>query len=177
MESRVAKQPVTIPSGVSIDINGTILTVSGPNGKIGFDLTAEVEAKIEENLLLFKVADGARSAAMAGTARSLAANNVIGVTEGFVKNLKLVGIGYKSALKGRDLNLEIGLSHNVLYKAASDITFEVIKATTVIVKGIDKQRVGQVAAEIRALRPPEPYKGKGIRYENEIVILKEVDKK
>ena len=177
MYSRVAKQPVNIPEGVTAKLDGTMLTIKGPKGELSFDVTDQVKIDIEDKEIKFGVSDLARTSAMAGTARSLAANNIKGVTEGFEKSLKLVGIGYKSALVGQDLKLEIGLSHDVLYKAKDGVLFEVVKATTIIVKGADKQRVGQVAAEIRSLRPPEPYKGKGIRYEGEQIILKEVDKK
>jgi len=173
--SRVAKNPIKLPSGVDLNISGSQLNVKGPKGKLALDMHAGVS--LAENDGTFVVQpDGDKNMAMAGTFRALIANMVEGVSTGFQKKLQLVGVGYRAQLQGSKLNLALGFSHPVVYNAPEGITIETPTQTEIIVSGCDKQKVGQVAAEIRSYRPPEPYKGKGVRYADERVVRKEAKK-
>lgn len=175
--SRIAKSPVTILSGVTVDIKGQTVTVKGPKGTGSIELNDAVEVKNDNGSLLFAPKKDDSSMPITGTMRSLVNNIVIGVTQGYEKKLLLVGVGYRASLQGKDLKLALGFSHDVIYKAPEGVTFEVPKnQTEITVSGIDKQRIGQVCAEIRAFRPPEPYKGKGVRYADERVFRKEAKK-
>lgn len=176
--SRVAKKPIVIPSGVEINITEGNLKVKGPKGAMELNLVEGVEVKKEDNQLIFGIEDGSDATyAIVGTTRSLANNIVDGVTKGFEKKLTLIGVGFKAQAQGKVLNLALGFSHPIKFNIPEGITIETPSQTEVIVKGIDKQLVGQVAAKIRAYRPPEPYKGKGVRYEDEVVVKKEGKKK
>ncbi len=176
--SRIANKPVEIPSGVDVTISGQSVTVKGKNGEMSFDVNDKVEVSQNDNVLNFKGREGvANSVAMAGTMRSITNNMVIGVSTGFEKKLELIGVGYRAQAQGKTLNLTLGFSHPVNYAVPDGITVETPSQTEIIVKGADKQSVGQVSAEIRAYRPPEPYKGKGVRYSDERVIRKEAKKK
>ena len=176
--SRVAKEPVELPQGVEFNQSGTAVSVKGGNGTLSMELNSEVELVQEENLIMVKARSGSRfSAAISGTTRALLANMIVGVTRGFEKKLELKGVGYRAISEGKKLNLTLGFSHPVVFEVPDGITVETPSQTEVIVKGNDKQRVGQVAAEIRAFRPPEPYKGKGVRYADERVVMKEAKKK
>lgn len=176
--SRVAKNPVEIPSGVEVKLSGDSIEVKGGKGSLKLELHRSVEAKQEGNVLLFAPRDGAKqSRAITGTMRSLVANMVTGVSQGFERKLELVGVGYRAQAKGSVLSLSLGFSHPVEYPVPTGITVETPTQTEVVVKGIDKQQVGQVAAEIRRFRQPEPYKGKGVRYSGEAVRRKEAKKK
>ena len=176
--SRIANQPVEIPSGVEVKLNGQSLTLKGGNGELAIDIHDIVNIKQEDNSLLFSgKEDKPNSDAMAGTMRSLVNNMTIGVSAGYEKKLQLVGVGYRAAVQGNKLDLSLGFSHPVKYDIPADIKIETPSQTEIIVKGADKQKVGQVSADIRAYRPPEPYKGKGVRYADERVIRKEAKKK
>ena len=176
--SRIAKQPVELVSGVEVSINGQTVTAKGKQGNLSIDLHDTVSVKQEDNALLFSANDDSKgSMAMAGTMRSLVNNMVVGVTEGFSKQLQLVGVGYRAQMQGNVLDLSLGFSHPVKYTIPEGITIETPSQTEINVKGADKQKVGQVCAEIRAYRPPEPYKGKGVRYSDERVVRKEAKKK
>ncbi len=176
--SRVAKKPVELPSGVEVKINGQAVTVKGSKGSMDREIHGSVEVKQEDNVLTFTAKDGSKaSMALAGTSRALVNNMVTGVSQGFEKKLQLVGVGYRAQAQGQKLNLTLGFSHPVDYPVPEGITVETPSQTEVVVKGIDKQKVGQVAAEIRAFRPPEPYKGKGVKYDDEIIVRKEAKKK
>ncbi|GAA0676120.1 MULTISPECIES: 50S ribosomal protein L6 [Rheinheimera] len=176
--SRVAKAPVTVPAGVTITLNGQNLTVKGKNGELTLNVNPAVEVVVEGNVLRTTPRDGIANAdAQAGTARALINNLVIGVTEGYTQKLELVGVGYRAKAEGKVLNLSLGFSHPVAFEVPAGITIETPSQTEVLVKGSDKQLVGQVAANIRAYRKPEPYKGKGVRYANENVRRKEAKKK
>ena len=176
--SRVAKAPVEIPQGVEFNQSGTTVTLKGSKGALSLELNSEVEVKQEDSLLSLSPRSGSRFAtAVTGTTRALLANMVKGVTEGFEKKLALVGVGYRAQAQGNKLNLTLGFSHPVVYDVPEGVTVETPSQTEVVVSGMDKQRVGQVAAEIRAFRPPEPYKGKGVRYVDERVVMKEAKKK
>jgi large subunit ribosomal protein L6 len=176
--SRVAKEPVELPQGVEFNKSGTTVSVKGGNGSLSMELNSEVELAQEDNMITVKPRSGSRfSNAIAGTTRALLANMVVGVTSGFEKKLELKGVGYRAITEGKKLNLTLGFSHPVVFEVPDGITVETPSQTEVIVKGNDKQRVGQVAAEIRAFRPPEPYKGKGVRYADERVVIKEAKKK
>lgn len=173
--SRVASNPIKLPAGVDINIAGSLLKVKGPKGSLDLKLHSGVRLDESGGEYLVKPA-GDKHVAMAGTFRALVNNMVIGVTEGFQKKLQLVGVGYRAQLQGSKLNLALGFSHAVVFNAPAGITLETPSQTEIIVRGCDKQQVGQVAAEIRAYRPPEPYKGKGVRYADERVIRKEAKK-
>ncbi len=173
--SRVAKNPIKLPSGVDINISGSQLKVKGPKGNLELVLHPGVSLAENDGEYLVK-ADGDKNLAMAGTFRALVSNMVTGVTEGFQKNLKLVGVGYRAQLQGNTLKLALGFSHPIEYDAPEGIKIETPSQTEIIVSGCDKQKVGQVAAEIRSYRPPEPYKGKGVRYADERVVRKEAKK-
>jgi large subunit ribosomal protein L6 len=176
--SRIANKPVTVPAAVEISINGQQLTVKGPKGTLEHNIHGLVEVAQENGELNFRARDGSKAAnALTGTTRSVASNMVVGVSDGFEKKLELVGVGYRAQAKGDILNLTLGFSHPVDYRLPQGITAETPSQTEIVVKGTDKQQVGQVAAEIRAYRPPEPYKGKGVRYSDEVVIRKEAKKK
>ena len=176
--SRIAKAPVELPKGVEVTLSATSVSVKGSKGQLSMALNSEVELKQEDNELVVKARSGSRFAtAIAGTTRALIANMVEGVTDGFEKKLELVGVGYRAQAQGKTLNLTLGFSHPVVFEVPDGITVETPSQTEVIVRGTDKQQVGQVAAEIRGYRPPEPYKGKGVRYADERVQLKEAKKK
>ena len=176
--SRVAKSPVAIPAGVEIKRDGQGLIIKGPKGQLELVVHNNVEVAQEENVLTFAPRDGAKhSRALAGTTRALVNNMVTGVTVGFMKKLQLVGVGYRAQAKGNSLTLNLGFSHPVEYNLPTGVTAETPTQTEILVQGIDKQLVGQVAAEIREFRRPEPYKGKGVRYADERVRRKEAKKK
>jgi len=176
--SRVAKRPVALISGVEVDLKGNSLTVKGPKGSLSLECHSEVEVKNEDSTLAVAARSGSRFArAMAGTTRSLINNMVTGVSSGFERKLELVGVGYRAKAQGQKLNLTLGFSHPVSYEVPKGITVETPSQTEILVKGIDLQQVGQVAAELRDFRPPEPYKGKGVRYSDERIRLKEAKKK
>jgi len=173
--SRVAKKPIALPKGVELKLAGEAVTVKGPKGTLSFTLPAGVEVNVNgsEVLLASKDADTTK---FAGTARAVLANMVKGVSEGYERKLELVGVGYRAALQGKDLNLSLGFSHPILFKAPEGITITAPTQTEVLIAGADKQRVGETAAKIRAFRPPEPYKGKGVRYAGEKITIKEAKK-
>jgi len=171
--SRIGKSPIEVPGGVSVSISPGRVMVNGPLGELTQQVPQRI--KVEESdgrLLVTRPTERGEDRALHGLTRTLVANMVEGVTKGFSKSLEIQGVGYRASLRGADLELNVGYSHPVVKKAPQGITFEVPQPTQVIVKGIDKQKVGQVAAEVRAVRPPEPYKGKGIRYEGEYVRRK-----
>jgi len=176
--SRIAKEPVELPKGVEFKQNGNIVTLKGGNGELSVEMNSEVLLTQDENSLTFSPRSGSRFAvAVSGTMRSIVANMAKGVSEGFERKLELVGVGYRAQAQGKKLNLSLGFSHPVEYTVPEGITVETPSQTEILVKGADKQKVGQVCAEIRGFRPPEPYKGKGVRYAGERVILKEAKKK
>lgn len=176
--SRIAKNPVELPSGVTVDLKGQLVTIKGSKGELKQDIHASVEVNVEDGKVTFKAREGvADSNAMSGTMRSLVGNMVIGVSQGFEKKLLLVGVGYRAKAQGKVLDLTLGFSHPVNYQLPEGISIETPSNTEVIVKGIDKQLVGQVAANIRAYRPPEPYKGKGVKYADEVIRRKQAKKK
>jgi large subunit ribosomal protein L6 len=174
--SRVAKTPVEIPAGVELKLTGQHIAVKGNNGSLELTVHDTVAIKQDDNILSFE-GKNAKSTAMAGTMRVLVSNMVVGVDKGFEKKLLLNGVGYRAKTSGNVLNLTLGFSHPVDYQLPSGVTAETPTQTEIVVKGADKQQVGQVAAEIRAFRPPEPYKGKGVRYSDEHVRRKETKKK
>ncbi len=174
--SRVANNPVTLPSGVEIKQDGRDLTVKGSKGTMALSLLDGINVSQEDNVIQVSF-DSDKSKAMAGTTRALLANIVQGVSEGWEKKLVLNGVGYRASTSGNKVNLTVGLSHPVEYELPEGISAETPTQTEIVVKGIDKQAVGQVAAELRSFRPPEPYKGKGIRYADEYVRRKEAKKK
>lgn len=176
--SRIANQPVVVPAGVEVKIADSTVTVKGGKGQLQLNLHPTVSINQDAGVLSFAANDGAKqSRAMAGTTRSLVNNMVIGVSQGFEKRLQLNGVGYRAKANGRTLNLTLGFSHPIDYELPEGVTAETPSQTEVVVTGVDKQQVGQVAAEIRAFRAPEPYKGKGVRYANEQVRRKETKKK
>ena len=176
--SRIAKQPIEVPSGVELSINGLELSAKGPKGSLSVTLHDSVEVKNEGNVLTFSPKDDKKSSmAVTGTIRSVVSNIVTGVSTGFEKKLVLVGVGYRAQLQGKNLSLSLGFSHPVIYPVPEDIEIETVSATEITVRGCNKQQVGQVCAEIRAFRPPEPYKGKGVKYADEQIIRKEAKKK
>jgi large subunit ribosomal protein L6 len=171
--SRIGKQPIPVPSGVEVKIEGSEVTVKGPKGTLSQTFQSDIEIALEDGVVYVRrPSDERRHRSLHGLTRTLVANMVAGVSEGFEKKLEIVGVGYRAQLKGTDLDLSLGLSHPMVVKAEEGITFEVPAPNRISVKGIDKQRVGQIAAEIRKIRPPEPYKGKGIRYAGEHVRRK-----
>jgi len=176
--SRVGKMPVAVPQGVDVAIKDDQISVKGKGGTLSLTQNALVKVSNEGGKLTFAAADESREAnAMSGTMRQLVNNMVLGVTNGFEKKLALVGVGYKAAAQGNKLNLTVGYSHPVNIEMPAGITVATPTPTEIVVKGADRQRVGQLAAEIRAVRPPEPYKGKGIRYADEKIVIKETKKK
>ena len=176
--SRVGKMPVTVPQGVDVSIKADQISVKGTGGTLSVAASALVTVKQDAGKLTFAPANESREAnAMSGTMRQLVNNMVVGVTKGFEKKLSLVGVGYKAQAQGAKLNLAVGFSHPVNIEMPAGIKVETPAPTEIIIKGADRQRVGQIAAEIRAVRPPEPYKGKGIRYADERITIKETKKK
>jgi large subunit ribosomal protein L6 len=176
--SRVAKRPVQLPKGVEATLQNGLIKVKGPKGALEWQCHPQVEAKQEDGQLLFSPKNGdARAIALTGTTRALVANMVHGVTTGFERKLELQGVGYRAQAQGTTLNLTLGFSHPVAFQVPDGITVETPSQTEVVVRGVDKQRVGEVAAKIRRFRPPEPYKGKGVRYAGERVVMKEAKKK
>ena len=175
--SRIGKKPIPIPQGVSVEVKGNLVVVKGPKGELKREFHPEITVEVKDNTIYVKRhSDAKKYRALHGLTRALINNMVIGVTQGFQKVLEIHGMGYRAQLQGQDLNLQLGFSHPVVIKPKPGITFEVQGTNKVIVKGIDKEVVGQQAAEIRALRKPEPYKGAGIRYQGEYV-RKKVGKK
>ena len=176
--SRIAKEPVELPQGVEFKQEGNVVTLKGGKGSLSLELNNEVELTHNDNVLQIAPRSGSRfSTAISGTMRALLANMVIGVNEGYERKLELVGVGYRAQAQGKKLNLTLGFSHPVVHEVPEGVTIETPSQTEIVIKGADKQQVGQVAAEIRGYRPPEPYKGKGIRYAGERVVLKEAKKK
>lgn len=176
--SRVGKNPVPVPANVEITLSASEVSVKGPLGVLRRSLVSDVSIERDGNNLLVKTTNDSKHAnAMSGTMRALLANMVHGVTKGFEKKLTLVGVGYRAQAAGEILNLTLGFSHPVAHKMPEGVKAETPSQTEVLVKGIDKQQVGQVAAEIRAYRKPEPYKGKGVRYSDEVIVMKETKKK
>jgi large subunit ribosomal protein L6 len=176
--SRIGKKAVAVPAGVTVTIEGQTVTVKGPKGELAWTVAEEVVVKQEgAELVLSKRVDSTRAQAMWGLSRTLIANMVHGVTEGFERTLELVGVGYRAAMKGPALSMQLGFSHEVDVPPPAGITFATPKQTEIKISGIDKQVVGEIASQIRRLRPPEPYKGKGVRYAGEKVRRKEGKKK
>lgn len=176
--SRIGKMPIPVVKGADVQIANTVITVKGALGTLSQDVGERVRIVREgENLLVEPVDESAEANAMSGTVRALVSNMVNGVTKGFERKLTLVGVGFRAQAQGQSLNLSVGFSHPVVHQMPEGIKCETPTQTEILIKGADKQRVGQTAAEIRAYRPPEPYKGKGIRYADERVILKETKKK
>jgi large subunit ribosomal protein L6 len=176
--SRVAKNPIDLPKGVEARLEGSALTVKGAKGTLKLDVNPSVSVTCEASQIRFAARDeGTQANALAGTARALAANMVMGVSTGFQKKLELQGVGYRAQAQGRKLNLQLGFSHPVVYEMPAGIEVQTPTQTEIVLSGVDNQLVGQVAAEIRNFRPPEPYKGKGVRYAGERVVRKEAKKK
>ena len=176
--SRVAKNPVAVPSGVDVKFDAQKLTIKGGLGSLDLPLCEDVAIELDNGQLTFKANNTSKQAqAMSGTLRALVNNMVIGVSQGFERKLQLIGVGYRAQAQGDALNLSLGFSHPVVHKMPEGVTVQTPSQTEVVLTSADKQKVGQVAAEIRAYRPPEPYKGKGVRYANEVVVLKETKKK
>ena len=178
--SRVAKKPVGLPKGVTAAVSAGSVTVKGAKGSLTLPLSRGISVAQDEQQLVVKVAEGPGGNALvpaAGATRAHLANMVTGVTQGFERKLELVGVGYRAQVQGKTLNLTLGYSHPVTYPVPEGVSIETPSQTEVVVKGIDRQQVGQVAAEIRGFRPPEPYKGKGVRYAGEKIVLKEGKKK
>lgn len=176
--SRIAKNPVALPSGVEVALSASDITVKGPLGSLTHFVLPSVVIEKEGNALFCRAIEGQPNAsAMSGTMRALVSNMVTGVTKGFEKKLSLVGVGYKAQAQGSKLNLSLGFSHPVTHDMPNGIKVETPTQTEIVIKGIDRQLVGQVAAEVRAYRSPEPYKGKGVRYADEVVVIKETKKK
>lgn len=173
--SRIASYPIELPKGVEFSRQGQEIRVKGPKGELSMNLNATVEMTNDDGVLSFAAAPGGNTA-MAGTMRALINNMVHGVTTGFEKRLNLVGVGYRAQVQGSKLNLQLGFSHPVDFEVPEGVTVETPSQTEVVIRGADKQKVGQVAAEIRGYRPPEPYKGKGVRYAGERVVMKEAKK-
>jgi large subunit ribosomal protein L6 len=173
--SRIASYPIELPKGVEFSHQGETLSVKGPKGQLSMTPHPTVAISNDDGVLSFEARPGGTSA-MAGTMRALVSNMVRGVTDGFEKRLSLVGVGYRAQVQGSKLNLQLGYSHPIDFAVPEGVTIECPSQTEIVVRGTDKQKVGQVAAEIRAMRPPEPYKGKGVRYQDERVIMKEAKK-
>jgi large subunit ribosomal protein L6 len=171
--SRIGKAPISVPSGVDISIDGNVVAVKGPKGRLSTALSPEIIVSLTDGVIsVSRPSDAGRHRALHGLSRTLVANMVTGVTVGFEKRLDIVGVGYRAILKGQDLEIQAGFSHSVVVAAPENIEFEVPVPTQIVVRGIDKQQVGQIAANIRSIRKPEPYKGKGIRYQGEVVRRK-----
>ncbi len=175
--SRIAKYPIELPKGVEVKVDGQEVTVKGSKGQMALTLKDGIELAVEGSVVRIADASIERNAAMSGTTRALLANMTQGVSAGFERKLELVGVGYRAQAQGKNLNLTLGFSHPVVYELPEGVTAETPSQTEIILKGSDKQVLGQAAAEIRAYRPPEPYKGKGVRYAEEYVRRKEAKKK
>ena len=176
--SRIGKNPVTVPDGVSVNIAGVVVTAKGKLGELSAKVTDDIEVIQEENLVYVKPRNGSREARkMWGTSKSVINNLIVGVSQGFTRNLEISGVGYRAQIQGKTLNLQLGFSHDVNYPIPQGIEIKCPDQNHVEIFGASKQRVGQVAAEIRAFRPPEPYKGKGIKYDDEYILRKEGKKK
>jgi large subunit ribosomal protein L6 len=176
--SRVGKMPIELPAGVEVTISNEQVKVKGPLGNLTLPLTGQVTVSNENNTLTFEpVGDSREAGAMSGTVRALVNNMVVGVSKGFEKKLNLVGVGYRAAVQGDKLNLSLGYSHPVVHQLPAGTKAVTPTPTEIVISGVDRQVVGQVAAEVRAYRPPEPYKGKGVRYADEVVVIKETKKK
>ncbi len=176
--SRIAKKPIPVPAGVQVNLSGSSLSVKGAKGELSWSMPGNVKVVENDGTIVVSAADGSKpSRAMSGTARALISNMVVGVSDGFQRKLELVGVGYRAQAKGNVLSLSLGFSHPVDYEAPAGVTIETPSQTEILIKGVDKQRVGQVAAEIRAYSPPEPYKGKGVKYAGEQIVRKEAKKK
>ena len=173
--SRVAKQPISLPKGVELTVAGGNISVKGPKGTLSVHQLPGVTVAVDGGVASISLAEGVDDK-FGGTARALLANMVTGVSQGYERKLELVGVGYRAAMQGKDLNLSLGFSHPVLFKAPEGITIATPTQTEIVVSGADKQRVGEVAAKIRGFRPPEPYKGKGVKYSDETIIRKEAKK-
>jgi large subunit ribosomal protein L6 len=173
--SRVAKKPIVLPKGVEFNAQSGNLSVKGPKGTLSIAQPEGVEVKVEDGSLLFSANDETKIP-LAGTMRAIVANMVTGVSTGFERKLELVGVGYRASMQGKDLNMTLGYSHPILFKTPDGISISTPSQTEILVAGADKQRVGEVAAKIRAFRPPEPYKGKGVKYSDETIIRKEAKK-
>jgi large subunit ribosomal protein L6 len=176
--SRVAKNPIVVPKGVEINLAGSQLNVKGPKGQLSYSVNPLVKVTHADGQLRFeRTAEHGQARAVSGTTRALVNNMVTGVTKGFEKKLTIIGVGFRAAVQGKKLNLTLGYSHPIVFPIPEGITVEAPDQTNLVVRGADKQLVGQVAAEIRDFRPPEPYKGKGVRYTDEVVVKKEAKKK
>jgi large subunit ribosomal protein L6 len=176
--SRIGKRAVAVPSGVTANVEGQTVKVKGPKGALSFVLDENLSAKLEGNALqIEKRNEGSRAKSMWGTSRTLVNNLMTGVTKGFERKLEITGVGYRAAVQGKNLQLSLGYSHDVVYSIPEGITVVTPKPTEIVISGIDRKKVGQVAAEIREYRPPEPYKGKGVKYEGEYIFRKEGKKK
>lgn len=173
--SRVAKKPIALPKGVEINVQPESISAKGPKGTLSVPKPAAIDVKIEDGAAVFTTEDAAHIP-LTGTLRAILANMVKGVSEGFERKLELVGVGYRAAMQGSDLSLSLGFSHPVVFNTPEGITITTPTQTEVVVAGADKQRVGEVAAKIRGFRPPEPYKGKGVKYAGEVIIRKEAKK-
>ncbi len=174
--SRIANNPIKLPDGVGVNVASGSVKVKGPKGELSYSLSQDIELQIDEGIVKI-ISNQPSVIAMAGTTRAIVNNMCIGVSTGFQKKLQLVGVGYRAQMKGKDLSLSLGFSHPVIFKVPSDISIETPSQTEIVVSGIDKQLVGEVAAKIRQYRVPEPYKGKGVRYLGEHVVRKEAKKK
>jgi large subunit ribosomal protein L6 len=175
--SRIASAPIEIPDAVDVQVNGQKVTVKGKIGTMDWDVHEEVGVTMDNGELRIKARNESKSAvAMSGTSRALLNNMVVGVSRGFERKLEIVGVGYRAQISGKKLNLSLGHSHPINFEIPDDVTIETPSQTEVVVKGMDKQRVGQVAANIRAYRKPEPYKGKGVKYSDEHIVRKEAKK-
>ena len=176
--SRIGKKPVAVPSGVTVNVDGQSVTAKGPKGELSAVLVDQVLVRMDDDGVWVDPRDKSKQArSMWGMSRTVVSNLVEGVSEGFTKTLEITGVGYRANLQGKDLSLALGYSHDVVYPIPDGITIEVPQPTQIIISGIDKQRVGQVASEIRRFRPPEPYKGKGVKYAGEYIFRKEGKKK
>jgi len=176
--SRIANTPVALPKGVEVNLSGASVTVKGPKGTLNHEVHSAVEISVDDEQVSFSARPAAANGvALAGTTRSVVSNMVVGVSTGFERKLALVGVGYRAQMKGDVLSLALGFSHPVEFPVPDGITIETPSQTEVVIKGVDKQRVGQTAAVIRSYRPPEPYKGKGVKYADEVIVRKEAKKK
>jgi large subunit ribosomal protein L6 len=176
--SRIGKRPVKVPAGVTASVEGQTVKVKGPKGALQLSLVEDVTLKMQDGAIKIDPRDETkRSRQMWGTARTLVANLMVGVSKGFEEKLEINGVGYRAAVQGKNLNLQLGFSHDVTYAIPQGVTIATPKPTEIVISGIDKQQVGQVAAEIRGWRPPEPYKGKGVKYSDEYIFRKEGKKK
>lgn len=176
--SRIANRPIELPAGVEVSFAGQVVTIKGPRGSLEHRIHDQVQTKQDDKVLTVAARSASKGAyALAGTTQSLLTNMVEGVTQGFEKKLELVGVGYRAQMQGTTLNLTLGFSHPVNFEPPAGVTIETPSQTEVVIKGSDKQQVGQVSAEIRAFRPPEPYKGKGVKYSDEHIVRKEAKKK